>query len=58
MSPREQQACRELAVRLLREYRLSVSERADETERLTTTIMQAAAAELENLEHRKGTELL
>lgn len=58
MSPHERRACHDLAVRLLRDYRLSTAERAEETRRLADTIETAVSGDLENLEHRKGTELL
>lgn len=50
--------CRDLAVHMLRDYRLSPAERAEETERLAQQIQRMVDTELEALEHRKGVELL
>lgn len=48
-----ERACSALSTTLLRSYRLSTSERREETERLTRALLATIDAELEGLEHRK-----
>ena len=43
-----------LARQLLRGYRLTTQERAQETEAMAQVLQTAAEAQLENLEHRKA----
>ena len=45
-------ACRVLAQHFLRAYRLSASERTEETERLAEIVQQCVETELESLAHR------
>ena len=45
--------CRVLAAHFLRDYDLSPTELAEETERLAASFQQVAEAELEHLEHRR-----